>query len=519
MTQYVTSTIRANATTYIDDLDNLKDYAARLSDAAERARSAASLWQGVEEDIDNSRRTSECTYVQQGAPSVTPPDHLALSYDALYGEFDTLTDMLTRISSTLEDTADQLIRAYSVYSSAEDTTRRVVNEILAAAIGTFPIPSMYVGGALTPLLPFLGLKRDGQFVRPDIALLRYFSWFQDGIVSGLSGFFTGSLVGKAVQKIFNGLTKFEIPKESLLFSLADPEKWKALEWSDTVKGLFTTDEANELFQTANPFVTAAGGLVQGTDLSVTEAAPSLALGKPETVAAALANAQALGEMGGEGYATLCIQQVRRPDGSRAWIVTLPDSDNHIDSPCSPSQTAELMSSSSRQRLSSDAVRFAREAMDQAGVKKGDQIVLIGASQGGLTAASLASGLSGTYEFTHVVTAGAPIANHDIPASTWVTSVEMEADPMTAMDGAQNPVRSSWLTVSGDVETKPGAGLTPVAGTGDALETPHGMEYQRAAWVNASLTGSPAVESHEAHYQDAVEGELVSTTYYQGRLSH
>jgi hypothetical protein len=47
-----------------------------------------------------------------------------------------------------------------------------------------------------------------------------------------------------------------------------------------------------------------------------------------------------------------------------------------------------------------------------------------------------------------VTAGAPIANFDTPASTKVASMEAHGDPIATLDGQQNPDRQGWDTVTG-----------------------------------------------------------------------
>lgn len=69
--------------------------------------------------------------------------------------------------------------------------------------------------------------------------------------------------------------------------------------------------------------------------------------------------------------------------------------------------------------------WCQEAMKQAGIKSNEPVALIGHSQGGIVAATIASDLKDDYDIEHVVTAGSPVANHPIPEKTWVTSVEMD----------------------------------------------------------------------------------------------
>lgn len=82
------------------------------------------------------------------------------------------------------------------------------------------------------------------------------------------------------------------------------------------------------------------------------------------------------------------------------------------------------------------------------------MALIGHSQGGIVAATLASDWAEEYTIEHVVTAGSPVANHPIPQRTWVTSVEIDDELVAALDGAANPVTDNWLTVQGHVSPAP-----------------------------------------------------------------
>ena len=51
------------------------------------------------------------------------------------------------------------------------------------------------------------------------------------------------------------------------------------------------------------------------------------------------------------------------------------------------------------------------------------------------AAAIAADMSEEYTIEHVVTAGSPVANHPIPPSTWVTSIEIGDELVAALGGA------------------------------------------------------------------------------------
>ena len=80
----------------------------------------------------------------------------------------------------------------------------------------------------------------------------------------------------------------------------------------------------------------------------------------------------------------------------------------------------------------------------------------------------------------------------------------------------------------DGSCTPGAtpitGLTPydaasVAGSTNGRELSHWLKYHQAAYRNATDLGSPAVDAHERHFQQIIDGELIDTRYYEGRMSH
>ncbi len=102
-------------------------------------------------------------------------------------------------------------------------------------------------------------------------------------------------------------------------------------------------------------------------------------------------------------------------------------------------------------------------MAKAGIQPGP-VLLTGHSQGGITAASLASdpAFMSRYNVTDIVTGGSPIGRFDIPESVNVLSIEHTQDPVPRLDGVPNPERHNWTTVHRNLATAPnGAPLTDV----------------------------------------------------------
>ncbi len=93
------------------------------------------------------------------------------------------------------------------------------------------------------------------------------------------------------------------------------------------------------------------------------------------------------------------------------------------------------------------------ALHAAGVTPADDVTLVGHSQGGIVAANAArdASLSGEFDISHVVTAGAPIgtALRSVPSSTQVLAVENHDDIVPLLDGAPNPARPNIATVTID----------------------------------------------------------------------
>ena len=95
----------------------------------------------------------------------------------------------------------------------------------------------------------------------------------------------------------------------------------------------------------------------------------------------------------------------------------------------------------------------RDALQSAGVGKGDAVVVAGYSQGGLVAAELAA--AGHNNVVGVITVGAPVGHVAIPEGIPVMSIEHANDVVPALAGKINPLTENWVTVGREVEVKAG----------------------------------------------------------------
>jgi len=160
--------------------------------------------------------------------------------------------------------------------------------------------------------------------------------------------------------------------------------------------------------------------------------------------------------------TVRVIRKQGPDGP-VWTVEIVGTQNW--SPTSGANAADL--TSNLHLMSGGQTTVGRDvvaAMEKAGIQRGEPVLLAGHSQGGITAASLASDPEFTSRFhvTNVLTGGSPIGRFAIPESVNVLSVEHVQDPVPRLDGVANPERHNWVTVHRDVtSTQDGRPLTNV----------------------------------------------------------
>jgi hypothetical protein len=160
--------------------------------------------------------------------------------------------------------------------------------------------------------------------------------------------------------------------------------------------------------------------------------------------------------------TVRVIAVTGPSSRRAWIVQVPGTQEW--SPLTgqnPLDFAGNVHGMAGERTAGR--RLVEAAMRTAGVEPGEPVLLAGHSQGGLVAAQLAADpqFRASHHVTHVITAGAPVAMVSVPASVTVLSLEHDEDVVPRLDGAPNPDRLGWLTVSRST-TVPGSAPDPAS---------------------------------------------------------
>lgn len=495
-------------------LEEYTNIARTLTAQSDTMSDLETSWSMAVFELSNDQQASPCRTLNNGTlrteTSVfSGSQHVTLPYAQLIERCTAYATKCRRLGGDLDTLAQLLIRAHSLYSQAENATRSAMNQLLGLATSTFPAQSSVGLGALA-LGGVIGNSLEEGHINA-IGALTSTSWAQEGFMRGISGMLNG--------------------RGSKLAAAAN-------------------QNVNRAAGSISNLSARANDMLQGDVLDVKQVfARTPVVGESRSVSDALHYLKYLGSQrlsegssSGLDYATIAIQKYARSDGGSSWLVTIPGTDGQADSPFGWPQNVELMSDDARQRLNADSARMVAQAMEQSGIQSDDPVALIGHSQGGIVAATIASDMNRQYNIQHVVTAGSPIANHPIASSTWVTSVEMDDELVTALDGAANPSTDTWLTIRGhvidvDKGTAPSLAAdgscipgtartknnpfisTEVADASENKQISHWLGYHEAAYRNASDLGSHQVQEHEEHFQHVIDGELESTTYWRGRMSH
>ncbi|PWG59825.1 esterase/lipase family protein [Bifidobacterium catulorum] len=407
--------------------------------------------------------------------------HMSLNYPAVNRHANERGTQTNALREKLSLLADHLVRAYSLYSNAEWAAERLMGEALQAGALSAPAHAGGLFAAYTAFEVVEGSVSEGRF-NPMYALTDTW-WAQEGLLAAL---------GTAMTK--------------------------GTDYRAIIQGTVDTDEVNEAAEEIAKFTAPLNNLVFGDDLTVTRISPGRGIGDTRSISDSLRNVHDM-RLNNVDYGSIAIQKYLREDGSTAWMVTIPGTDGNADSPFSWPTNVELMSSDAERRRAADSARMVDEAMRQAGIQPDDPVAMVGHSQGGIVAATMASDYGDRYNIQHIVTAGSPIANHPIDRKkTWVTSIEMNDELVSNLDGSRNPVAPTWLTVRGVSQPMGSEAGTAVENTDDHKFLTHDMNYMKAAWKDAEELGSTAQQGHDRHFREVVGGRLEETTYWRGRIS-
>lgn len=201
--------------------------------------------------------------------------------------------------------------------------------------------------------------------------------------------------------------------------------------------------------------------------------------------------------------------VTQPDGSRSYVVQIPGTQDwggtRGDNPVDLTTNVNLMAMQGSTVMQQQVA----DAMAAAGIGPDDPVMLTGHSQGGITAAAMASDpdLRSRYNITSVVTAGSPIGRFDIPDDISVLSLQHDQDVVPKLDGADNPDRASWVTVDRELSDAEGT-VEGVRGPGAA----HSLPSYAATGAQVDASDSATLEQWREQNQQYMTGDATATRY-------
>ncbi|MGI5213472.1 alpha/beta hydrolase [Plantactinospora sp. CA-290183] len=207
-----------------------------------------------------------------------------------------------------------------------------------------------------------------------------------------------------------------------------------------------------------------------------------------------------------------VRVIMHPDGSRAYLVDIPGTKEMnmpwgADSPFLNDMGTNIHvlggDTTSRQHAIAEALRMAGASAD-------DPVMLVGHSQGGMVAAQAAQDTASgafPYNVTHVVTAGSPIGNTDIPAGVQVLALENAHDIVPHLDATENPDRPNHTTATfddqnGSIGDNHGTrqAYLPAAQALDGSTDPSVQAYRNSAgaFLNGEAVESKVYDLHRMH---------------------
>jgi hypothetical protein len=217
------------------------------------------------------------------------------------------------------------------------------------------------------------------------------------------------------------------------------------------------------------------------------------------------------ELTKSGQPSILVSKVTGPNGETSWIVSIPPTAQMVGgkNPFDVVSDVETMGLDS-----GDMVTGVLKALKAAGVGSRDQILMIGHSLGGLTAAAVVSSaeFQKRYAPPAIITMGSPIAPIPIPANVRVLALEHTEDTLVALGGT-TPRTSNITTVTRSLAKSPlkaeRAASTHVWGTKS-----HARPYYQNTLEMVDNSTDPSLLAFKQHVSGIlVPGSEVTTTQY------
>ena len=262
-------------------------------------------------------------------------------------------------------------------------------------------------------------------------------------------------------------------------------------------------------------------LVRRTPATVDEVRPRDAAAWPEapsgSIDEALTRVDALtGGPAGLPEGTLGLERVTHDDGSVTWTVLIPGT-QQLASATDPFDGVTDLDLMAHQ--AADVSAGVEQALDDAGARPGERVVLVGHSLGGIAAMALAATPSFTarHPVGAVVTAGSPTATFTSPAGVPVLNLENEEELVSATDGrpaARNPRSPDRVTVTRRLR----ASSDPVDRRATASIPAHSVPTHLRTLALARASGSAQVDDVVGRIEPLLQGGSAQTRFYAVRTA-
>ncbi|WP_029088531.1 hypothetical protein [Brevibacterium album] len=218
-----------------------------------------------------------------------------------------------------------------------------------------------------------------------------------------------------------------------------------------------------------------------------------------------------------------VEQIRGSGGPR-WIVYVPATTSGALRPgrATTDMASNLETASGRSSAQHETVR---QAMRRAGVRGGQEVMMVGYSQGGIVAASLLEDeeFREDYDVSALFTVGSPVSDFAVPAEVDTLSVEHRQDLVPLLDGDGNPDGRHWTTVTADLDEE--ALRERLAAEGKDAEAidaqlsrplyAHGGELYSHTIEDLESGGEPALTAWRERNADFFSGEVGGTHDFEG----
>jgi hypothetical protein len=223
-----------------------------------------------------------------------------------------------------------------------------------------------------------------------------------------------------------------------------------------------------------------------------------------------------------------IEEIVGPDGTTRYIIYVPAT---TDWSAKSGDNTTDMTTNVQGMAGNDTVmrEMVRQAIADAGIDPNDEVMLVGYSQGGITAGSLAAdpAFLADVNVTALMTVGSPISDFAIGSDIDVLSIEHEQDLVPDLDGNENPAADNWSTITVDYdpdELRKAPALrdksdAEIADMFDSAGAAHSSTAYAASIALLLRSGNGSLDRFTAKNSGFFTGDLKKTRDYQGRRKH